>query len=228
MIQNKNNPIISTRGLYLSYDNKTPVISNCSFDIYKKDIVIITGVSGSGKSTLIKSLYGDIKTSKGSLFVNNFNMSNISKNNLMKCRQELGIIFQDYKLINEWTVAQNLDLPLKLKNINSHRRILQINNLLSHVKLDLKKDKYPLQLSGGEQQRVAVARAIGHNPKIIIADEPTGNLDDYSSEVIWGLLQGANQQLDITLIVVTHRIPQNISSSFRHFHLENGVLYDNA
>ena len=199
-------------------------IVNCSFDIYPKDVVVITGVSGSGKSTLLKSLYGGISPISGSLKVCGFNLSNISSSRLLECRKELGIIFQDYRLIKEWSVCENLELPLKLKGIESSRRKQQIQKLLSHIKLDLKINKYPPELSGGEQQRVAVARAIGHNPKVILADEPTGNLDDYSSEVIWELLKGANQQLEITLVVVTHRVPENLDINLKRFHLENGSL----
>jgi len=220
--------IITALGLMLSYDNKTAIINRCSFTIKKKDIVIITGVSGSGKSTLLKAIYGAINIQNGALNINGFNMKDISKKELLLCRKKLGIIFQDYKLIHEWSVAKNIELPLKLKGVSSHIRNTQVNNLLSHVKLELKKHKYPLELSGGEQQRVAVARAIGHNPEIILADEPTGNLDEYSSEVIWELLQRANQQLDITTVVVTHKIPSNLSTNYRHFYLENGVLYDDS
>lgn len=220
--------ILTSNKLQLSYDNKTMIIKECSFDIKLKDIVIITGVSGSGKSTLLKSLYGGLKIKHGSLNINGFDMKNISKQHLLDHRRQLGIIFQDYKLVNEWSVYKNIELPLMLKGVKSGLRDAQVEKLLSHVKLELRKSKYPLELSGGEQQRVAVARAIGHNPKIILADEPTGNLDKYSSEVIWELLQNVNEALDITTIIVTHRIPENLFTSFRHFYLENGVLYDDS
>ena len=228
LVQNNPIPIVRARGLNVGYTKKIMVLKNCSFDIYPKEIIIITGVSGSGKSTLLKTLYGELPFSQGDLYINQFLMSNIKDADLMKCRKELGIIFQDYRLINEWSVSKNIELPLHLKGISPSIRKKQVKKLLSHVKLELKINHYPLELSGGEQQRVAVARAIGHNPKILLADEPTGNLDEYSSEVIWDLLQGANQHLDMTLVVVTHKVPQNLNKYYRHFHIENGVLYDNS
>ena len=102
----------------------------------------------------------------------------------------------------------------------------QANKLLAHVRLFHRAGYYPNELSGGEQQRVVVARALAHNPKIIIADEPTGNLDDYSAEVVWNLLKGANEQLGITIVVVTHRVPKNLGIKFRQLSIEDGIIYE--
>jgi cell division transport system ATP-binding protein len=135
-------------------------------------------------------------------------------------------VFQDYKLIKEWTIEQNIMLPLMINGYSKDVSYEQALKLLNHVKLSHRVGYYPAELSGGEQQRIAVARAIAHNPKIILADEPTGNLDDYSAEVVWNLLKGANEQLGITVVVVTHRVPKNFGLNFRQLSIEDGVIYE--
>lgn len=117
-------------------------------------------------------------------------------------------------------------LPLLINGYSEDVSKDQAMKLLNHVKLSHRAGYYPAELSGGEQQRVALARAIAHNPKIILADEPTGNLDDYSAEVVWNLLKGANEQLGITVVVVTHRVPKNFGLNFRQLSIEDGVIYE--
>jgi len=218
--------MITAKDIYLSYDKTRFIIKKGSLHIREKEFIFIGGNSGSGKSTLIKSLYGDIGLKHGELFVDGHKMKSISASNLRKLRRDIGIIFQDYKLINEWTIEENIMLPLKINGYSSDISRKQALNLLSHVKLSHRKGYKPNELSGGEQQRVAVARALAHNPKIIIADEPTGNLDDYSAEVVWNLLKGANEQLGITVVVVTHRVPKNFGIKFRQLSIEDGIIYE--
>jgi len=219
--------VISASHLTLAYDNgKKEIIKNATFKIKKGEFVFITGPSGSGKSTLLKSFYGQLVPTKGNLLVGGLDMTSVSKKKLQKLRTHLGIIFQDYKLINEWTVAKNIVLPLIIAGYNVDMQQTQARRLLKHVKLEGKGDMYPLQLSGGEQQRVGVARALSKTPFLILADEPTGNLDEYSSNVIWDLLENACDQLDATVLVVTHRIPTIFSTPFRHFIIENGSLHE--
>ncbi len=219
--------VIQASGLTLAYDNGTKsIIQDANFSIKKGEFVFITGPSGSGKSTLLKALYGQLKPSTGTLVVGGNNLSNISRPKLQELRTHMGIIFQDYKLVNEWTVAKNVVLPLMIAGYSNEVQDTQARRLLKHVKLAEHADKYPLELSGGEQQRVGVARALSKNPVVILADEPTGNLDDYSSNVIWDLMENACQQLDTTVLVVTHKIPTIFSLPYRHFIIENRGIYE--
>ena len=219
--------VITAKNLTLGYENDEEIIKSATFSIKKGDFVFITGPSGSGKSTLLKSFYGNLIPESGSLVVGGLNMVGINKKNLQELRTHLGIVFQDYKLINEWTVEKNVILPLWISGYSTEVQETQAKRLLHHVKLTGKEQKYPLELSGGEQQRVGVARALAKNPFLILADEPTGNLDEYSSNVIWDLMENACHQLDTTVVVVTHRIPMVFNIPYRHFTIDgNGSVYE--
>jgi len=219
--------VISAKNLTLAYDNgKKEIIKNANFSIGKGDFVFITGPSGSGKSTLLKALYGQLRPKEGSLVVGGVDLANVKARKLQELRTHLGIIFQDYKLINEWSVAKNVVLPLMIAGYSIDVQNTQAHRLLKHVKLAEHAEKFPLELSGGEQQRVGVARALAKNPVVILADEPTGNLDDYSSNVIWDLMENACQQLKTTVLVVTHKIPTIFSLPYRHFIIESKGVYE--
>ncbi len=218
--------MIQAKNIYLSYDDNKYIIKKGNFTIKHKEFIFIGGNSGSGKSTLLKSFYGDIPLKHGSLKIDGQEVFGISSKKLRVLRKDIGIIFQDYKLVNEYTIEENIMIPLKINGYSNDISKDQANKLLSHVKLSHRAGYYPNELSGGEQQRVAVARALAHNPKVIIADEPTGNLDDYSADVVWNLLKGANEQLGITIVVVTHRVPKNLGIKFRQLSLEDGIIYE--
>ncbi|MDD2358267.1 MAG: ABC transporter ATP-binding protein [Thiovulaceae bacterium] len=218
--------VIIAEELTLSYNKDETIINQANFSVDSGSFTFITGASGSGKSTLLKSLYGAIKPKQGSLVVGGAQIKNISSKKLNFLRQHIGIVFQDYKLIKEWTIEKNVMLPLIIGGFQKSVSEQQVHKLLSHVKLNHQSGKYPLELSGGEQQRVAMARALSHNPILILADEPTGNLDDYSAELIWNLLEGANTQLKTTIIVVTHHIPENMKIPYKHLHIEFGTIYE--
>lgn len=218
--------MISAKNLFLSYDNKKNIIKDGEFVIEDKEFIFIGGQSGSGKSTILKALYGDVPIKYGDLIIDDINLRDISKSKLQSLRKNIGIVFQDYKLINDWTIEDNIMLPLKINNHPDELCKEQANKLLKHVKLQHKKGSFPQELSGGEQQRIAVARAIAHNPRLILADEPTGNLDDYSSELVWDLLKGAKETLGITVVVVTHRVPKNFGIRFRQLSISDGSIYE--
>lgn len=216
--------MIQARNLYLTYDNNKYIIKQGNFSIKEGEFVFIGGNSGSGKSTLLKSFYGELPIRHGELNIAKQSVVGIKGNKLRVLRKDIGIIFQDYKLINEFTIEENIMVPLRVNNYVEETSRKQADDLLRHVKLFHKKGYYPNQLSGGEQQRIAVARALAHNPKIIIADEPTGNLDDSSADVVWNLLKSANEKLGITIVVVTHRVPRHLGIKFRQLSIVEGVI----
>jgi len=218
--------VIIAKNISITYDKQEMIINKASFTIDSGSFVFITGASGSGKSTLLKSIFGALKPVEGSLIVGGVELKGVSKSKLNLLRRHIGIVFQDYKLIKEWTIDKNISLPLIINGYEKSVIEQQVETLLKHVRLKHQSGKYPLELSGGEQQRVAMARALSHNPIMILADEPTGNLDDYSAQLIWNLLEGANEQLNTTIVVVTHRIPQTLNVDYKHFHIEHGQIHE--
>mgnify|MGYP003587695075 CR=1 FL=1 len=218
--------VIKANGLNISYGRDEAIINDASMRVKPQEFVFITGKSGSGKSTILKSMYGELLPNRGELSVCGVELSNITPAKLNVLRRYLGVVFQDYKLIDEWTVEQNVMLPLIIGGFSKSVCIKQAHKLLKHVKLLHKLNKYPYELSGGEQQRVAMARALAHNPVLILADEPTGNLDSYSSEVIWNLLKAAREHLGTSVVVVTHNIPTTLNLDYKHYFLEGGILHE--
>ncbi len=218
--------VIIAKDLSLSYSNDETIINKANFSINAGSFVFITGASGSGKSTLLKSLFGALKPDQGSLVVGGVELKSVSNKRLNFLRRHVGIVFQDYKLVKEWTIEKNIMLPLIINGYEKNVAQSQVEKLLQHVRLTHQSGKFPKELSGGEQQRVAMARALAHNPILILADEPTGNLDDYSAQLIWNLLEGASEQLNTTIIVVTHHIPQSMNIDYKHFHIEYGSVHE--
>jgi len=216
--------IISARNLSLAYERNEVVINSVNLDIYANDFVFITGKSGSGKSTLLKSFYGEISPLAGELNVCMTQMDDIDDKRLCELRQRVGIIFQNYRLINEWNVEKNVMLPLIIKGVNQNVSKKQVAKLLKHVNMLHKADKYPCELSGGEQQRVAMARALAHNPNLLLCDEPTGNLDDYSSAIIWNLLRSACESWNACVVIVTHKMPATLRFRHRHFEIKDAKV----
>ena len=218
--------VIMAEDLSLAYSSDETIISKANFSVSSGDFVFITGASGSGKSTLLRSFYGALRPENGSLIVGGVEVNSISNAKLNFLRRHIGIVFQDYKLVKDWNIEKNVALPLIINGYAKDISDIQVDKLLNHVKLSHKKEKFPQELSGGEQQRVAMARALAHNPILILADEPTGNLDEYSSRLIWNLLEGANSQLKATVVIVTHHIPEDLGVSYKHLNIEGGTVYE--
>jgi len=186
-----------------TYENGTKAVRGISFQIDDCEFVFLVGPSGSGKSTIIKMLTGEIVPTGGRVMVNGFSMSRIAERQIPLMRRTIGVIFQDFRLIGTKTVYENLALAMRAVGAAPREIRGRIPYVLNLVGLRGKENSFPDELSGGEQQRVAVARALVNNPSTIVADEPTGNLDPAKSLEIMTLLERINA-LGTTVIVVTH------------------------
>lgn len=179
------------------------VLNDITFSIKKGEFVFLTGVSGAGKTTLLKMIYKDEIPTKGQILIDSSNISLIGRGDVYKLRREIGIIFQDFKLLSNRTIYENVALPLLIRGERKSLIDKRVNSSLSLVGLSHRRNYYPMHVSGGEQQRAAIARAIVANPKILIADEPTGNLDTELSIEIFHIFERINAN-GITIILATH------------------------
>ena len=186
-----------------TYETGTHALNGIDMHINDGEFVFLVGESGSGKSTIIKILTGELKPTSGSVFVNNFQVEKIRRSKVPYMRRTLGIIFQDFRLIENMTVHENVAFAMRVVGAKSREISKRVPYVLELVGLENKSRRYPNELSGGEQQRVAIARALVNNPSMIIADEPTGNLDPARSFEIMLLLEQINA-LGTTVMVVTH------------------------
>ena len=185
------------------YESGTTALKGISLRIEDGEFVFLVGPSGSGKSTIIKLLTGEIVPTSGQIAVNGFSLTNIAERQIPLLRRSVGVIFQDFRLIEKKTVYENLSFAMRAVGSSPREIKKRIPYVLELVGLEEKTDRYPNELSGGEQQRVAIARALINNPSTIIADEPTGNLDPARSLEIMMLLEQINA-LGTTVLVVTH------------------------
>ena len=195
--------MIRLKDVEKTYENGTKALQGISFTIEDGEFVFLVGPSGSGKSTIIKLLTGEILPTEGRVMINGFSMSRISDRQIPYMRRTIGVIFQDFRLIPKKTVFDNLSLAMRAVGATPRDIRTRIPYVLELVGLKGMEDRYPDELSGGEQQRVAIARALVNNPSTIVADEPTGNLDPNRSLEIMTLLERINA-LGTTVVVVTH------------------------
>ena len=195
--------MIRLKDVVKTYDNGTEALRGISFTIEDGEFVFLVGPSGSGKSTIIKLLTGEILPTEGRVMINGFSMSRISDKQIPYMRRTIGVIFKDFRLIGKKTVYDNLSLAMRAVGASPREIKNRIPYVLDLVGLAGKGQRYPDELSGGEQQRVAIARALVNNPSTIVADEPTGNLDPNRSLEIMTLLERINA-LGTTVVVVTH------------------------
>ncbi len=185
------------------YSNGTKALDNVSFTIEKGEFAFIVGASGAGKSTLLKLIMAEEKTSSGIITVNGFDLANLSQKDVPALRKSMGIVFQDFRLIENMTVYENVEFAMRVTNASTRSIRRRVPYVLGLVGLGDKARSYPRQLSGGQMQRVALARALVNNPSIIIADEPTGNIDPEMSHEIVELLNEINH-CGTTILMVTH------------------------
>ena len=215
--------MIRLKDVVKTYDNGTEALRGISFTIEDGEFVFLVGPSGSGKSTIIKLLTGEILPTEGRVMINGFSMSRISDKQIPYMRRTIGVIFQDFRLIGKKTVYDNLSLAMRAVGASPREIKNRIPYVLDLVGLAGKGQRYPDELSGGEQQRVAIARALAKNPKLLLCDEPTGALDYVTGKQILKLLQDTCQQKGVTVVVITHNSAITPMAD-RVIHIKNGTV----
>ena len=186
------------------YKNGVTALYNLNLSIKKGEFVFVIGASGSGKSTLIKMMYREERPTRGQMIIGGIDVAKLRNGKVYKLRRRLGVVFQDYKLLPKLNVYENVAFALEVIGMNKSEIRKRVIKVLKLVGLKEKVKSYPNQLSGGEQQRVAIARAIVNDPKILICDEPTGNLDPVTSMEIMSVLENVNSKLGTTIVMATH------------------------
>ena len=221
-------PLIQIEGVSKVYRRdklEIPVLDHINLKVPQGEFVALMGPSGSGKTTLLNLIAGIDQATSGRIVIGGRDISTISQSELARWRSHtIGFIFQLYNLIPVLTAFENVELPLLLTKLNKKERRKHVETALSIVSLTDRMDHYPRQLSGGQEQRVAIARAIVSDPAILVADEPTGDLDAKSAEEILVLLNRLNEEFSKTIVMVTHD-PKAASRAHRMVHLDKGVLH---
>ena len=210
----------------LNIANKN-ILKNISFSISEGEMVFLIGRTGSGKTTFINSIFGNLEIEKSDKFnVLNYDLKKISENQIPFLRRKIGFVFQDFKLLNDRSIYDNLEFVLKSTGINDKKEInKKIQRVLKLVGINSSLDKFPNQLSGGEQQRVAIARSVLNNPELIIADEPTGNLDPETSLEIIELFQRLNK-IGTSIIIATHDYNLILKLKGKVYKCEDGMFFE--
>jgi putative ABC transport system ATP-binding protein len=220
-------PVVAIRNLAKAYwrgGHRVPVLTDINLEIAAGDYVALMGPSGSGKSTLLNLIAGIDKPDSGSLCVGGVDIAALDEEELAAWRaRNVGFIFQFYNLMPVLTAAENVELPLLLTDLGARERAEHVETALAMVGLHARAEHYPSELSGGQQQRVAIARAIISDPTILVADEPTGDLDRTSAEEVLDLIDRLNRELGKTVIMVTHD-PHSAARARAIRHLDKGEL----
>jgi putative ABC transport system ATP-binding protein len=228
-ISTDNDTVVSIRGVAKAYQRASqvvPVLDDITFDIKRGEFLALMGPSGSGKSTLLNLIAGIDKVDKGSIVINGVDIVSLDESALAGWRSaHVGFIFQFYNLIPVLTAFENVELPLLLTSLSRKERREHAQAALSVVNLEDRMDHYPSELSGGQQQRVAIARAIVTDPTILVADEPTGDLDRVSASDILALIGRLNSEFGKTIIMVTHD-PRAAEKARIIRYLDKGVMVD--
>lgn len=215
--------MIALDNVYKTYASGATALNGISLRIKKGEFVFVVGPSGSGKTTFFKLLLKELEPTSGVIYMNNQNIGKLKRRRVPKMRRGIGVVFQDFRLLKDRTVYENIAFAMRV--VGKSSRVIKdtVPQLLAVVGLSNKGDAYPKELSGGEQQRVALARALANNPPVLLADEPTGNLDPKNAWEIMGLLEEINMR-GTTVIVVTHNkeIVENMQK--RVITLSNGVI----
>lgn len=220
--------MIKLSGINKKYDNVDSIFSleNINLNINRGEIFGIVGRSGTGKSTLLNLISGIVKQDSGTIEINGVDTNTLSENDHRLARQKIGFIFQNFNLLSNLTVAENIALPLKIQGVKKNQRNQLVKELLTFIELSDKKDDYPHMISGGQKQRVGIARALITNPNLILCDEITASLDQETSYKILDLLQKINKEKQITIVFVSHDLFSVKRICKRAAILNNGVLQE--
>ena len=209
------------------YPSGLEALKRVNFELEAGEMAFLTGPSGAGKSTLLKLLMLMERPSSGTLLINGKNLNRLSRSLVPSYRRQIGVVFQNHQLLSDRSVFENVALPLQISGYPSSETGRRVRAALDGVGLLGKESHNPLTLSGGEQQRVGIARAVVHKPKILLADEPTGNLDPTLSAEIMALFRRF-QSVGVTILIATHDINLINSLDHRIMHLEDGILTDDG
>ena len=216
--------MVELKNVNVHYSSGADALQNINLRINDGEFVFIVGGSGAGKSTLVKLMTREIVPTEGRVFVNGYNLSKTKGNKIAKFRRSIGMVFQDFRLIQELNVYENVAFVLRIADQSTRFIKQRVPNVLNLVGLGNKARSKPRELSGGEQQRVAIARALANDPGLIIADEPTGNIDPQLSYEIVELLRKINRQNGTTIIMVTHEHDLVKYFGGRIINIENGSI----
>lgn len=197
------NKMVLMKGIGVRYSSNRYALKNVTFELKRGEFAYITGSNGAGKTTLLKILFAMERPSEGALLVNNRDVGALPKNRVFQYRREVGFVFQDFKLLPDLTIYDNVSLPLEIRKMTPAEVDYRVRGVLSLVGLADRAHDYPHNLSGGEQQRVAIARSIIGKPSLLLADEPTGNLDSTTAREIMSLFQEINE-MGTTVLIATH------------------------
>lgn len=215
--------LVELRNIFKTYPPKQSALQGIDLKVAEGEFLFLAGASGAGKSTLLKLLYGEEFCTSGSLTLNGQEFSKPLPRQIVEHRRQIGIVFQDYKLLQKRSVIDNVAFSLEVQGVSPKVRKRQAISLLEPLGLADRADDPPMTLSGGEQQRIAVARALIHKPKLVLADEPTGNLDREMTRIIFGLLSDASR-LGVTVIVATHNLSVIEELNLRTVVLDRGKI----
>jgi len=220
-----NQPVLFLRNVNI-YQEKNLILQDINIEVNKGEFIYLIGKTGSGKSSFMKTLYADLPLTEGQGSIVDFDLAQLKEKNIPYLRRKIGIVFQDFKLLPDRSVYKNLEFTLKATGWKDDNEIkLKIDEVLDKVGMKGKSQKMPHQMSGGEQQRVAIARALLNDPELILADEPTGNLDPQTSSEVMQLLRDINQN-GKTIIMATHDYALIMKFPAKTLKCDEGVIFE--